>query len=290
MRWIAIFSVLAVLWAFPAQAQFDNTASGLVGYQYPNPPASTCSPTCTGVSATVKIPTFSGAGGSTTVYAWIGVATNTGDGSVCISSCLGQFGFVYDYTSGSGLGIWWELFCGHGGSGCGAATLVTGFTVNAGDTLHLQMVCMSNCTGSSSETWAVTLTDTTTGSVCYIHNATTCGSSGVTFNWPLSISNVVDVGLEPDDVITWAGVIQWSGLTYTTGLPGSQVVHNMPLTPKNNLWTKGNAGAASETFSASGPLGANQNDFNICPPVTSSIFNPCQASPYGPAPAMGPSL
>jgi hypothetical protein len=282
IKWFALCAVLIL--SVGAKAQVNG---GYVGYQYPKP-NSLCSPVCTGVSASLKIPTVT-AVSSATYYAWIGIATLTGDGSIINSTGLGQFGVVYQ--TGPGWRIWWELFCGHGGSGCGAPLGITGFTLSPGDTVSMLMVCTVACNATTPEQWTVKFTDTTTGAVCYMHGgSSTCGSSSDTFNWPLSANNAAYVVFEPYDIQSWPAPAQWSNVMYATGLPGSQVWHNMPLTPSQNLFATGNAGASNETFSASGPLGANQNDFNICSPIVSTIFNPCSVSPYSAAPAMGPSL
>jgi hypothetical protein len=277
MRWVLAF-VLWVGLVLSAHAQIQN--SGFVGYQFPE--AGRCSPVCTGVLAQLKIPSFSGA---STLFAWIGAETHTGDGTVCTAACLGQFGIKV--TSGA-LSAWWELACTSGGTGCGSVTPITGFTVSTGDVINLQMTCTANCTGISTETWAVTLTDETTAAVCNMHSATTCGSSGVTFTWPLSLNNGLNAVYEVDGIVTWAQPGSWSNLQYQTGLPGSQITHNWPLTPNNNLWTVGSGAGASKSVSASGPVGPNGNDFNICPPVTSATYNACGASWYGPTPALGP--
>lgn len=273
-----------VIWlGLAASAQAQHPGGGFAGYIYPST-IGVCSPACTGASVSLTIPP--GLSGASILYAWVGIQTDTGDGVVCAGSCLGQFGF--QYVSGA-LSIWWELACVSGGTGCNGKQTITGFSVSAGDTLALNMVCTSvTCNGSTAETWAVTLTDKTTNAVCILHNATTCGTSGQTMNWPLSLGNFAYYVYELDGIVTWSSPGHWAGATYTQGNPGSQTTFNTPLGPSNNLWTVGSGAGASKSASASGPVGPNGNDFNICSPVTSATFTACGASWYGPAPALGP--
>ena len=273
----ACLLALALWCGLVASAQAQTNGHGYVGYQYPV--SGNCSPVCTGAAVTVTIPkTFSG---SSTVFAWIGI-TAPGTGTTICSDCLGQFGF--GYTSGS-LYIWWEMACGGGGSACNSVEHVSGLTVSLGDTLTLYMSCASNCTGSSSETWTLTLTDITTGGVCYMHTASTCGTSGVTFNWPLSLSNIIYYVYEVDGIVSWTPTGKFSGAMYATGSPGSQTWLPIPMPPNSALWSQGSGAGASKSVSPSPPM--NGNDFNICSPVVAVGLTPCTISPYPLANAMG---
>lgn len=267
----------ALLFVAAGSSLAQIPGGGFVGYEYPS---GRCSPVCTGASVSLNIPTFSGA---SIVYAWIGIQTFTGDGVVCTSGCLGQFGVEDNHGT---LSIWYELTCFTGGTGCGAVTPISGLTVSAGDTITLTLLCTLTCTGSSGDQMSVTITDITTGLTCFVLPGGTCGTSAARFTWPLSLNNQVLYVYEVDGIVTWTPSGRWSGATYTTGLPGSQITNKTPLNAVTmGLWTVGQGAGASKSMSMSAPL--DINNFNICPPITSAVYNACAIGPYTNSIAMG---
>jgi hypothetical protein len=265
--------LLALLWAVAAQAQVQGTFQG---YQYPSGDVSvTCSPTCTGVSSTVVIPTISGSGGNVTV--WEAITSVQGDGVVCVANCFAQFGWTRD--SGGAIYPWMDFICS--GTGCNSGAFPYNYStpvLHTGDVVKFTALCTVLCNGTAGEQWSVSIADITTGVTCYIAGST-CGTNTSTVNWPISQpQNRLTFVNESNGADTWAP-IQWSNLTYTTGVPGSQVTQNVPLSAKMMWWSPGSGGGAGKTLSPS-PPGPDGNSFNLCSPVTAAGLTPCSISGY----------
>jgi hypothetical protein len=273
-----IFAALALVYLAGSSAWAQSNEQ-YAGYTFPNAGGFTaCSPDCTGVRLTIKIPTFSGAGNA---FVWPGLFSFTGDGGTRCGGgggCLAQFG-LEDF-GGTQLLLWWELFCqspSHG-TGCGAAHFITGMTANTGDTVIFSMNWQSGSAGTSNEQDLVTINDTTTGNICYvIDGGNGCGSPGSTINMTAGANNEVYWVLE-DQATTpaWSPSIAFSNVQYATGSPGSQTWHTAPLTAAMASWHQ----QGSVTISPSAPFGINTQDFNICTPVTSAVYNPCGGGPF----------
>jgi hypothetical protein len=271
---LSLIALLLLLSPDAANAQAQSTK--YVGYTYPttqlNPGGSPrCYPDCTGVSASLVVPTFS-VGDASQVDGWIGVNSDVGDGMVCTGRCLGQIGYYYQLGV---YGAWYELFCSvYAGSGCIGVTRISGITVHPGDMLTLSMNCVSSCDGSANERWSASIVNVTTGRTCYVTTAGNhCGPPSSTLTWPISTSNFVDYVMETNAGAPWAAPAEWGSATYTTGLPGNQTVHATPLSFSFAEWQAGNRGGAGKTMSPSVPLGIN--NFLICPPVVATTITQC---------------
>ena len=272
-----LFALLLILLSVvPSTAYAQAQSTKYVGYTYPtsqlNPGGQPrCSPNCTGASVSLIVPTFSVGDGSE-VDGWLGINSDAGDGMVCTGRCLGQIGYYYHLGV---YGAWYELYCSvFAGSGCIGTTRISGITIHPGDLLTLSMTCVSSCDGSASERWSASITNVTTGAVCYVTTSGNhCGTSGSTLNWPLSFSNFVDYVIETNAGVPWAAPAEWASATYTTGLPGSQTIHKTPLSAAFAEWRAGTGGGAGKTMTPSAPLGIN--NFLICPPIAATNFTHC---------------
>jgi hypothetical protein len=259
-----LFAVLAV----PVAAQV-STPAYIAGYEYP-PGGVACSPLCTGVSASIVVPTLTA---NWALYEWIGIYDGVGSGN-CPTGCLGQIGLLANRSSSiTTYTTWWEIACSSGNPPCGP-TQNQSLSVSVGDSLTMTMLCTANCTpGNASQTWQLTIVDNTTG-----------GSWSLSETIPTQVSSVrFAYEIIDGETPSFVNPIRWSGLKVMQNGIWSPV----PIVAAGLLYTTTNTGPQA-SVNPSPPLGPNQNDFNLCYASGASSYVPCPISSYPNGVSMGP--
>lgn len=172
-RWGAIPAVL-LLWAILLLGAPSAThAAGYSGYFYPSGTGTTaCSPLCFGARASVTMPTpvYSGwdAESQNNSSIWIGISgVGSGHGTQCTlgsgnNNPLMQFGvnpFILS-TGAISYSTWYEEYP------CNNITNYGSLTINPGDVVTFELLCITNCvvSGDATSVWRMTWTNETTGS------------------------------------------------------------------------------------------------------------------------------